>query len=88
MASSLRLLFVTLGLCGCATVSRFPLEAPLTRDDDQAAFARAPDEYYSPFAWDGANYMVFHPIARLFAVDPAGAATNVNALDEVPRCGP
>jgi hypothetical protein len=84
MASSLRLLFVTLGLCGCATVSRFPLEAPLTRDDDQAAFARAPDEYYSPFAWDGANYMVFHPIARLFAVDPAGAATNVNALDEVP----
>ena len=29
--------------------------------------------------------MVFHPIARFFAVDPAGAATNVNAWDEVPN---
>jgi hypothetical protein len=71
-------------LAGCASVSRFPLAPPLTRDDDQRPFASAPEEYYSPFAWDGANYMVFHPIARFFAVDPAGAATNVNALDEVP----
>jgi hypothetical protein len=56
----------------------------LLRDPDEQPFAAAPEEYYSPFAWDGANYMVFHPIARFFAVDPAGAAPNVNALDEVP----
>jgi hypothetical protein len=71
-------------LAGCASAGHFPLQAPLTRDADQVPFAPAPEEYYSPFAWDGANYMVFHPIARFFAVDPAGAATNVNALDEVP----
>jgi hypothetical protein len=75
---------VLLALAGCSASARFPLQAPLTRDDDEHPFAEAPEEYFSPFAWDGANYMVFHPIARLFAVDPAGAATNVNAFDEVP----
>jgi hypothetical protein len=75
---------VALAIAGCASAPHFPLKAPLTRDADQAPFAQAPEEYYSPFAWDGANYMVFHPIARFFAVDPAGAATNVNAIDEVP----
>jgi hypothetical protein len=73
-----------LALVSCASSPQFPLQAPLTRDADETPFAQAPEEYYSPFAWDGANYMVFHPIARFFAVDPAGAATNVNALDEVP----
>ena len=75
---------LALALVGCASAPHFPLKAPLTRDADETPFAQAPEEYYSPFAWDGANYMVFHPIARFFAVDPAGAATNVNALDEVP----
>lgn len=69
---------------GCTGAPRFPLKAPLTRDDDQRPVATAPEEYYSPFAWDGANYMLFHPISRFFAVDPAGPAVNVNALDEVP----
>jgi hypothetical protein len=73
-----------LALAGCASAAHFPLQAPLTHDDDQKPFAKAPEEYYSPFAWDGANYMVFHPIARFFAVDPAGPAVNVNAFDEVP----
>ncbi|HXK18171.1 MAG TPA: hypothetical protein VNG33_10235 [Polyangiaceae bacterium] len=87
MAFKLRLsdLVLALAVGGCASAARFPLQAPLTRDDDQRPLAKAPEEYYSPFAWDGANYMVFHPIARFFAVDPAGAATNVNALDEVPN---
>jgi hypothetical protein len=76
---------LALALVGCASAPLFPLQPPLTRDADQTPFAHAPEEYYSPFAWDGANYMVFHPIARFFAVDPAGAATNVNALDEVPN---
>src|SRR5258706_13709981 len=75
---------LALALAGCASSARFPLSPPLTRDDDQTAFATAPEEYYSPFVWDGANYMVFHPISRFFAVDPAGAAANVNAFDEVP----
>jgi len=46
--------------------------------------AKAPEESYSPFAWDGANQTVFRPLSRFFAVDPAGPAVNVNALDEVP----
>ena len=84
MAFKLHASALLLALGGCASAPRFPLQPPLTRDADEAPFAQAPAEYYSPFAWDGANYMVFHPIARFFAVDPAGAATNVNALDEVP----
>lgn len=84
MGFSLRTSVLALALVGCAGTARFPLQPPLVRDADQVPFAQAPEEYYSPFAWDGANYMVFHPIARFFAVDPAGAARNVNALDEVP----
>jgi hypothetical protein len=69
---------------GCAAAPRFPLQAPLTHDTDQQPLPAAPEEYYSPFAWDGANYMLFHPLARFLAVDPAGPAANVNSLDEVP----
>jgi hypothetical protein len=43
----------------------------------------APQEYESPFAWDGANQIAFRPLARLFAVDPAGESANVDAFDEV-----
>jgi hypothetical protein len=71
-------------LCGCASPARFPLREPLLRDPDQVPVLRVPEESYSPFAWDGANQTVFRPIARFFAVDPAGPAVNVNALDEVP----
>jgi len=85
VAFKLRLSALALALAGCASAERFPLQAPLAFDADQTPFAKAPEEYYSPFAWDGANYMVFHPVARFFAVDPAGPATNVNALDEVPN---
>src|SRR5690606_25172610 len=38
----------------------------------------------SALAWDGADQLVFRPITRFFAVDPAGVAANVNAWDEVP----
>jgi len=68
----------------CASTPRFPLRAPLSKDDDERPFAKAPPEYISPFAWDGANQLFFRPVSRFFAVDPAGPATNVNALDEVP----
>jgi len=83
-----RLLLAALGALlasACASAPRFPLRTPLWHDDDQRPFAAVPEEYYSPFAWDGANQMVFRPISRFFAVDPAGVATNVNALDEVPN---
>ncbi len=44
----------------------------------------APEDYESPFAWDGVDSMVFRPVSRFFAVDPAGESVNVNAVDEVP----
>jgi hypothetical protein len=71
-------------LGACATAPRFPLRDPVTHDDDQRPMASAPPAYVSPFVWDGANNLVFRPVARFFAVDPAGPAANVNALDEVP----
>jgi hypothetical protein len=60
------------------------LREPLWLDDDMRPFAQRPEEYESPFVWDGADQMLFRPLARLFAVDPAGEAVNVNAFDEVP----
>lgn len=81
---TLAVVFGASTLVACGGASRYPLEAPLTRDHDDTPFAPAPREYESPFAWDGANQIVFRPISRFFAVDPAGRATNVNALDEVP----
>ncbi|MBL9112423.1 MAG: hypothetical protein JNM74_24260, partial [Myxococcales bacterium] len=56
-------------LPACGTgLRRFPVAPPLSRDPDDAAFAPAPAEYVSPFAWDGADQMVFRPVARFFAV--------------------
>lgn len=85
MASSrgLALLVVAATACGGST-RWFPAQEPLWRDPDQQPFDREPDEYESPFAWDAANQTVFRPVSRFFAVDPAGEAVNVNALDEVP----
>jgi hypothetical protein len=77
-------LLCALMLCGCASPARFPLREPLLRDPDQVPVLQVPEESYSPFAWDGANQIIFRPISRFFAVDPAGPAVNVNALDEVP----
>jgi hypothetical protein len=71
-------------LLGCASPQRFPLREPMLRDPDQRPFFPPPESYESPFMWDGADQMVFRPIARFFAVDPAGPAVNVNAFDEVP----
>lgn len=73
-------------LMSCAhEIRRFPLADPMWVDEeDFRAFQPMPDEYFSPFAWDGADQMLFRPLSRFFAVDPAGAAVNVNAMDEVP----
>lgn len=81
------LVLLALGVCAqsCGRPSRFPLRPVLDHDDDQRPFAPEPEAYESPFAWDAANQTVFYPIARVFAVDPARRAVNVNALDEVPN---
>jgi hypothetical protein len=79
-----RLILLVLAVAACGGDERFPLREPMTRDPDERPFSPAPDEYVSPFAWDAANQTLFRPIARFFAVDPAGRAVNVNALDEVP----
>lgn len=44
-----------------------------------------PKKYFSPFYWDAMNQGIFRPITRVFAVDPARKAINVNAVDEVPN---
>ncbi len=79
------------GLCAvvlasaCAQPARFPLAEPLWEDPDRRVFAAEPEEYFSPFAWDAADQTLFRPLTRVFAVDPAGEAANVNAVDEVPN---
>ena len=85
--------------CGTSmSARRFPLRDPIWTDDDTHPYSVdctpdakkpkhavcAPDEYESPFVWDGVDQMIFRPIARFFAVDPGGEAVNVNAFDEVP----
>jgi len=92
-------LAVVLASCN-ASERRFPLREPLWQDTDRRPIriecapsptkkdpkhvACAPEPYVSPLAWDAADNSIFRPLARLFAVDPAGPAPNVNAWDEVP----
>src|SRR5690606_33373274 len=66
---------------------RRPVSVPCaTRpsDDDPQHVSCAPEPYVSPLAWDAADNSLFRPLARVFAVDPAKEARNVNAFDEVP----
>ena len=93
-------LAVMLMCLACAGERRFPLRDPLWQDTDQRPvsvdceeqptdedphhLACAPEPYVSPLAWDGADNSIFRPFARVWAVDPAGPAPNVNAFDEVP----
>ncbi len=70
---------------GCAHAFRpYPLTEPMWVDEDRRPFGPRPDDYFSGFAWDGADQMLFRPMARFLAVDPAGESVNVNAIDEVP----
>jgi len=83
-STSVRLVLFCL-VSSCATsIPHYPQREPLRNDDDRQPFAPAPREYVSPFIWDGADQMLFRPVARAFAVDPAGRARNANAYDEVP----
>jgi hypothetical protein len=86
-----------LSLAGCASESpRFPLREPLLRDADLRAFRApcrkgddgetvcAPRVYFSPLVWDGADNMVFRPLADALSVEGSREAVNVNSLDEAP----
>ncbi|WP_394833270.1 hypothetical protein LVJ94_42885 [Pendulispora rubella] len=84
----------------CAGTRPYPARLPMMVDTDLRSvyvpcrieptkkdpnhIACAPEAYVSPLVWDGVNNSVFRPLARVFAVDPAGEAVNVNAFDEVP----
>jgi hypothetical protein len=85
---SARLALLAAGVLACACggggLRRFPLREPLQEDPDQRPFAPMPEEYFSPFGWDGADNLLFRPVSQFFKVDPGGEAVNVNALDEVP----
>ncbi len=97
--AAVALLAASLAACATAE-RPFPLKAPLWLDTDLKPVAApcrpeptksdpghvscAPEEYVSPLIWDGADNLVFRPLAELFAVDPGGEAVNVNSLDEIP----
>jgi hypothetical protein len=85
--------------CGGPAVRHFPLRDPVVIDgdtrpvsvrchevenDDKKETVCTPDVYESGFAWDAADNSVFRPLSKLFQVDPARRAPNVNSLDEVP----
>jgi hypothetical protein len=83
------LLLVSLSATGaCAgggRFHRFPDQDPMRVDaQDFRPFTPKPEEYVSSFAWDGADYMLFRPLARAWLFEPVEEAVNVNAMDEVP----
>lgn len=75
--------------------ARFALLEPLRQDTDLRSFRAPcrtndagerqclPEEYVSPLAWDGADNMVFRPLAETFAFEGSTEAINANSLDEV-----
>lgn len=86
-------------VAGCASeLSRFPVDhPPLLTDPDRRPFRTpckpdpeepghsvcVPETYVSPFAWDGADNLLFRHVSEFFAVDTSHEAINVNSLDEV-----
>jgi hypothetical protein len=52
-------------------------------DKDTRHVTCAPREYVSPIIWDGADNLVFRPLADAWAFRAASEATNANSLDEV-----
>jgi hypothetical protein len=65
-------------------IRKFPLKDPMWVDQDKRPFTEEPEEYYSSFLWDGADQMAFRPFAKLWKLNLADEAMNVNAMDEVP----
>lgn len=80
-----------LAASACASPDRGrggPVEQPVAprwEDDDRHVFAPAPESFYSPFLWDGADASFFRPLAEFWRFEAPREAVNVNALDEVPN---
>ncbi len=82
-----------------ASERRFTLRDPLTvdtdlrpvpvvchkapSDKDPGHVSCAPREYVSPLIWDGADNLVFRPLAEAWAFRASTEAANANSLDEV-----
>lgn len=76
---------IAAGTLGCAAgLRRFPDRAPMWTDDDQRVFGPAPEEWYSPYFWDGIDNSSFRPLTEGLRLELDREAINVNALDEVP----
>jgi hypothetical protein len=94
------LLFVPVVIGCAATDRAFPLRDPMSADTDLQPvtvgcrrsptpkdphnLSCAPDVYFSPIIWDGANQMFFRPLSEAMGVERHGEAVNANSLDEVP----
>src|SRR5579862_1494808 len=93
----LAILATAVAACGCGE-RLFPLRAPMAQDTDlQPVNARcheeptprdphhvscAPEPYDPPVYWDGADQLVFRPIAQAIGITTSGESVNVNSLDE------
>lgn len=80
-------LVVALGIAASACRASTPeisVEAPRWEDDDRHPFEPAPEPFYSPFIWDGADNSFFRPLAEFWRFEAPREAINVNAVDEVP----
>lgn len=78
---------------------QFRLQAPLTVDTDLQSvsvpcraepnekdpkhLSCAPREYVSPIIWDGADNLLFRPLAEVWTFRAPNEAVNANSLDEV-----
>ena len=85
--------------CATAPERRFALRDPVTidtdlrsvyvpchhapSDKDPSHVSCAPAEYVSPLIWDGADNLVFRPLAEVWAFRASNEAANPNSLDEV-----
>jgi hypothetical protein len=100
MARWMALLFVLVASGCSAADRAFPLRNPMTTDTDLQSITVAcrrsptpkdprnltcaPDVYFSPIIWDGADQMLFRPLSEATGVERHGEAVNVNSFDEVP----
>ncbi len=77
-----------IALASCARtveIRRFPLDPPLWVDrGDYRPFQAKPEEYESPWIWDGADQLFFRPASDALKFERPTEAVDVNAMDEVP----
>lgn len=66
-------------------VRRFPLADPVWVDNDSRVFSDEPGSYYSGLIADGADQIIFRPLAYAWTFELERDAWNVNAVDEVPN---